>query len=114
MQPPKTFLSPPSPNPYSDQTGRFPVRSSRGNQYVFILYDFDSNVILSHPLHNRQAKEITNAWTTLDSQLRMNGANPALQILDNECSDELKKAFKKYDIQFQLVCRNAAERAIQT
>jgi hypothetical protein len=46
---------------YSGQTSRFPVRSSCGNQYVFVLYDFDSNDILTHPLHNRQAKEITNA-----------------------------------------------------
>ena len=26
---------------YSDQTGRFPVTSSRGNKYVMIVYDHD-------------------------------------------------------------------------
>jgi hypothetical protein len=30
---------------YSDQTGKFPVQSSRGYNYVMILYDYDSNVI---------------------------------------------------------------------
>jgi hypothetical protein len=35
---------------YSDQTGRFPIQSSRGYQYVFILYEYDSNAILSKPL----------------------------------------------------------------
>ena len=40
-------------------------------------------------------------------------------ILDNECSDDLKRSFKKYNITYQLVPpnihrRNAAERAICT
>jgi hypothetical protein len=34
---------------YSDQTGKFPVQSSRGYNYVMVLYDFDSNAILSRP-----------------------------------------------------------------
>ena len=32
---------------YTDQTGRFPVRSSAGNQYILVLYDYDSNAILA-------------------------------------------------------------------
>ncbi len=28
---------------YSDQTGRFPQTSSRGNKYIMIVYDYDSN-----------------------------------------------------------------------
>ena len=49
----------------------------------------------------------------------MNVYAPKLHILDNECSNKLKKTFRKYDIAFQRVpphshrC-NAAERAIQT
>ena len=35
---------------YSDQTGQSPVISSKGNKYVFVLYDYDSNANLaSHP-----------------------------------------------------------------
>jgi len=104
---------------YSDQTGKFPVQSSRGYQYVMVLYDYDSNSILSKPLKTRQASEITNAWTKLHSRLQLNGYAPALHILDNECSEELKKTFRKHDVDFQRVPphshrRNAAERAIQT
>jgi hypothetical protein len=105
---------------YSDQTGKFPVQeSSRGYNYVMILYDYDSNIILSKPLKTRQASELTTAWTSLHDQLQSNGYAPELHILDNECSDELKKAFKKYSVAFQCVPphvhrRNAAERAIQT
>ena len=29
----------------TDQTGRFPITSRRGNSYIMVLYDFDSNVI---------------------------------------------------------------------
>jgi hypothetical protein len=118
------FITPVTENeirkPYSDQTGKFPARSSSGNQYIFVLYDYDSNIILTQAsIPNRQAKEITNAWTRLHAQLRANSAAPTLHVLDNECSDELKKAFLKYNIKFQLVPphshrRNAAECAIQT
>jgi hypothetical protein len=104
---------------YSDQTGKFPTQSSRGHNYVMVLYDYDSNAILSKPLKTRQASELTQAWTELHTKLQANGYAPTLHILDNECSDDLKKAFKKYDVNFQRVPphshrRNAAERAIQT
>ena len=32
---------------YTDKTGRFPVTSSCGIQYVLVLYDYDSNDILT-------------------------------------------------------------------
>lgn len=88
---------------YSDQTGKFPVQSSRGYNYVMVVYDYDSNAILSTPLKTRQAGELTSAWTKLHSRLQLNGYAPTLHILDNECSDELKQAFKKYDVDFQRV-----------
>jgi hypothetical protein len=80
---------------YSDQTGKFPVQSSRGHNYVMVLYDYDSNSILSSPTKTRQASKLTNTWETLYSQLQLNGYAPELHILDNECSDELKKGFQK-------------------
>ena len=104
---------------YSDQTGRFPIQSSRGYNYVMILYDMDSNAILSCPIKTRQASEIVKAWVKLFNRLKYNGYAPELHILDNECSDTLKQAFTKNDVSFQRVPphvhrRNAAERAIQT
>ena len=32
---------------YSDQTGWFSVTSSRGNKYIMIIYDHNSNAILA-------------------------------------------------------------------
>ena len=34
---------------YSDQTGKLPVQSSRGCNYVMLLYDYNINAILSKP-----------------------------------------------------------------
>ena len=34
----------------TEQTGRFPVTSSRISEYVLVLYDHNSNVILAEPL----------------------------------------------------------------
>jgi hypothetical protein len=104
---------------YSDQTGRFPVRSSRGHQYIFVLYNYDSNSIHALPLKNRQAAEIARAWTTTYDLLQRKGVASALHILDNECSTAMKLAFRKHNVAFQLVPphshrRNAAERAIRT
>jgi hypothetical protein len=38
---------------YTDQTGRFPVVSSKGNKYIMIVYDYDSNAHLG-TTHQRQ------------------------------------------------------------
>jgi hypothetical protein len=34
---------------FTDQTGRFPIPSSKGSNYLFVLYDYDSNIIEGNP-----------------------------------------------------------------
>ena len=109
----------PKSKAYGDLTGQFPYKSSNGNRYIYVLYDYDSNAILVHPIPNRQAQTISCAWTTLTERLMKNGHRYENFILDNEISSDLKQAFKKYEIEYQCVPpkihrRNAAERAIQT
>ena len=101
-----------------DLTVRFPYTSARGNQYILIIYDYDSNCILATATKTRQAGELTQAFTDLHATLSNRGAAPNVYILDNEFSLEMKQAMKKYTLQYQLVplhqhCRNAAEHAIQ-
>jgi hypothetical protein len=43
---------------FSDQTGRFPVTSSKGNQYIMVVYDYGSNHILAEPLKSRSEHEL--------------------------------------------------------
>ena len=69
---------------YSDQTGKLPHQSTRGNQYIMILYEYDSNLILSNPIKTRQAEELTASWKTLFLKLQKNGHAPELHILDNK------------------------------
>jgi hypothetical protein len=54
---------------YSDQTGRFPVTSSRGNQYIMIIYDYNSTAILAEPIKNRSEQEILRAYSKLHQYL---------------------------------------------
>ena len=73
---------------YMDLTGRFPICSSRGNEYILIVYHYDANAILGVPLKNRQAVTITKGWQHLHSQYFKAGVAPSTWILDNETSIE--------------------------
>ena len=104
---------------YSDQTGLFPVPSSRGNHYLFILYHQDTNTIHAVAIPNRKGPSIRDAWEQTHKLLVHHGHAPDLHILDNECSQDLKNAFLSNRINFQRVPPhehrvNAAERAIRT
>ena len=104
---------------YADLTGRFPYRSSRGNEYILVAYHYDSNAILATAIKNRQAATITSAWKNLNSQFAKAGAQPTTYIMDNEASTDLKDALQEEQIEHQLVPphnhrTNLAERAIQT
>ena len=43
---------------YSDQTGRFPITSSKGNKYIMVVHDHDSNAILARALKTKSAVEM--------------------------------------------------------
>ena len=47
---------------YSDQTGQFPYKSSRGSQYLLVMYDYFSNAIVFEALKTRQSKEMAQAF----------------------------------------------------
>jgi hypothetical protein len=104
---------------YTDQTGRFPVVSSKGNKYIMILYDYDSNAILAQPIKDRTAPELLKAFKFMEQELVARGLKPKLMKLDNEASKLLKTYLHQQDITFQLVPpyshrRNSAERAIRS
>ena len=104
---------------YTDLTGRFPYKSSRGNEYLLVGYHYDSNAILAQPLKNREALTITKTWKEMNQRFYIAGVQPNTYIMDNECSATLRHALIKNRITWQLVPpkthrRNAAERAIQT
>jgi hypothetical protein len=104
---------------YTDLTGKFPVRSSKGNFYVMLCYIYECNYIKVVPMNSRSASEWVKAYDSIHQELAVKGFKPKLQTLDNEASAALKNFFTVNDIAYQLVpphChrRNAAERAIST
>ena len=48
-----------------------------------ILYDYDTNLILSNPIKTRQAAELTASWKTIFLNLQTNVHSPVLHTLDN-------------------------------
>jgi hypothetical protein len=51
---------------YTDQTGRVPVASSKGNKYIMILYDYDSNDIMAQPIKDRTAPELLRSFQVME------------------------------------------------
>ena len=104
---------------YSDQSGAFLIPSTSGMKYLFILYDYDSNLIWATPLPSRTKEQILKAYKSSVDMLAQRGFKPVLQRMDNECSQLLKDFMTNENIQYELTPagkhgRNAAEKAIQT
>jgi hypothetical protein len=102
---------------YTDLTGKFPVRSSKGNSYVMVCYVYDCNYVKVIPMKSRSASEWVKAYDTIHQELTVKGFKPKLQTLDNEASAALKIFFTVNDVDYQLVpphcyLRDAAESAI--
>jgi hypothetical protein len=103
---------------YSDQTGRFPYTSYKGNKYVMVLVEIDSSAILVKPLCDKTAEEMTRAYLHLLQRIKAAGLRPRKHIMDNEVSEVLKETIEK-ECKLELVppgChrRNVAEVAIKS
>jgi hypothetical protein len=104
---------------YTDQTGIFPVVSSKGNKYIMVIYDYDSNAILAKPIKDRTSPELLKAFQFMEQELVAKGLKPKLMKLDNEASKLLRDYIYQQERAFQLVPpyshrRNSAERAIRS
>jgi hypothetical protein len=104
---------------YTDLTGKFPVRYSKGNSYVMVCYVYECNYVKVIPMKSRSASEWVKAYDTIHQELTVKGFKPKLQTLNNEASAAFKHFFTANDVEYQLVpprChrRNAVERAIRT
>ena len=81
---------------HSDQTGRFPVQSSRGNTSLMVYYDIDANYIDAEP---NQKPCWQRRWLSAYQKLwqrtnRGRKIKPNLHILDNEASEAFKSAIQ--------------------
>ena len=113
----KVSAAAPKEKSYTYQTGRFPHKYIRGNEYDFTLYDYHVNIILQYPLKSWQGKGIADAFHATFKKLTKHRHATKLFILDNECSNDLKLAILNTNSTFKLVPphqhqRNTAERAL--
>jgi hypothetical protein len=92
---------------YTDLTGKFPVRSSKGNSYVMLCYIYDCNYFKVIPMNSRSASELVKAYDSIHQDLTVKGFKQKLQTLDNEASTALKNFFTINNIAYQLVPPNA-------
>jgi hypothetical protein len=92
---------------YTDLTGKFPVRSSKGNSYVIVCYVFDCNYVKVVPVKSRSESEWVKAYDHIHQELTAKGFKPKLQTLDNEASTALKNFFTTNDVEYQLVTPTA-------
>ena len=105
---------------YSDATGKFPVPSYHGNCYVMIIYVYNANAILVHPMKNREKETMVNTFKEVYDFLKQRKLTPKLHIMDNECSKVLMNYTKgNNNTKIQFVERdnhrvNASECALQT
>ncbi|KAL7476769.1 hypothetical protein ACHAW6_002606, partial [Cyclotella cf. meneghiniana] len=105
---------------YTDQTGRFPITSSRGNKYMMVAVELDGNYIDAQPMRARTTKELVAAYRAIFARWKATGVIcPNWHVLDNEAPEELKQAIRENGCRVELTPadqhrRNAAERAIQT
>ena len=108
-----------SGNIATDQTGRFPVTSSRGNKYIMVAFVQDPNAIMAVAMKSRSQSELVGAYTSIYNQLKQRGMAPIFQKCDNECPEAFKTFLRLNKITYQLVppyCHrtNPVEKAIDT
>ena len=60
----------------SDQTGKFPVTSNRGNKYIMVILDYDSNAIITRPLPSRSQTHLLQAFASINEYLTSAGQQP--------------------------------------
>ena len=88
---------------YTDLTGRFPYRSSQGNQYILVAYHYDANCIYGEAIKNRKSQTITEAWTKIHNLFTKSGVAPNTYVMDNEISAEMLNALEQKEVNYQLV-----------
>jgi hypothetical protein len=74
---------------YTDLTGKFLARYSKGSSYVMLCYIYDCNNIEVVPMKSRSASEWVKSYGSIHQELTVKGFKPKLQALDNEASTDL-------------------------
>ena len=102
---------------YSNQTGKFPIQSRQGHNYIMVMVKIDSNAIIVETMKTKSDKEMQRAYLALLAKLKRAKIVSLKHILDNECLTSMKDSIRE-TCKLELVppgChqRNVAEVAIK-
>ena len=103
----------------TDQPGRFPFTSTRGMNYISVLYDHDSNTILVHSVKSTQADHLIEGYNTCYAKLQAPGINLVLHKPNKKITKAMRAAIVAKNLRYQLADThdhhaNPAERATGT
>ena len=102
----------------SDQTGRLPRVSTRGNQYICVFYIYDANFIMPIAIQSRHRSDLLGAYETVYKWCESRGFKPTLHRMDNETSKDVEEFIEEQnaDVQYTAPGRHCAptEQAVLT
>ena len=103
---------------FMDTTGRFPVQSRSGFEYILVMFNQDLNYIHVEPMRRGKGR-LLDAYRRGHQFFKAKGYQPKYERLDNETSKDLEAFMTAEGISFQYVPpgmhrRNKAERAVRT
>ena len=102
----------------SDQTGRLPRVSTRGNQYICVFYIYDANFIMPIAIKSRHRSELLGAYETVYKWCESRGFKPTLHRMDNETSKDVEEFIEDQNAEVQYTSPGRhcapAERAVLT
>ena len=104
---------------FTDQSGCYPVRSTAGNIYLLVLYDYDSNYSHVYTIPSLTGYLILLVYQHTYTFLVSRGLRPQLQRLNNEDSHVLDHNLEDENVNVQLAppsvhLIHTAERAIHS
>ncbi len=88
---------------YNDLTGSFPYMSLQGNVCFLIVHHYESNAILTLPISSLDDKTIFAANKTQFKFLESKGHKIKLNVMDNQCTKQIKKFLTINDCDLMLV-----------
>ena len=71
---------------HTDQTGKFPHLSSKGNRYIMVAHNIDANYVFMDTMKNRSEIQMTACYQKFFSRMKKAGLTLRKHILDNEAS----------------------------
>jgi hypothetical protein len=88
---------------YTDITSAFPVCLFKSMQCIFVAYIYDLNAIIICAMPLRTDASMVSAFTEVITILKAGDYQPALNMMDNECSAAVKNYIRSEKINIQLV-----------